>query len=144
MAWEVPGGHKTSPVVREGLRLRGVGKERVKLAARSRVGGGGGGVCTHCEGGGPTFEPRGDLGVLVCADCPGWGAQIRHGILPRISLDFLVCVRGCVLSYAATAQVHGTVYDGAPDRDGLGERIGESLARARRVYENESVWHSGR
>jgi hypothetical protein len=100
-------------------------------------------VCTHCEGDGPTFEPGGDLGVLVCADCPGWGAQIRHGILPRISLGFLVCVRvrrcGCVMCYAATAQVHGTVYDRAPDRDGLGERIGESLARARRVYENESV-----
>jgi hypothetical protein len=108
-------------------------------------GGGSGGVCTHCEGDGPTFDPRGDLGVLVCADCSGWGAQIRHGILPRISLAFLACVRargcgcGCVLCYAATAQVHGTVYDRAPDRDRLGERIGESLARARRVYENESV-----
>ena len=42
---------------------------------------------THCESHGPAVKPRGDLGVLVGADCPRWRTQVK--------IEVEICRRGC-------------------------------------------------
>ena len=55
------------------------------VCMRARAGGAGvkkgkdGGHAAHCESCGPAVEPRGDLGVLVGADCPGRRTQVKIG-----------------------------------------------------------------
>jgi hypothetical protein len=107
----------------------------------------GGGRATHREGRGPTLEPRRDLCMLVSADRPRRRAQIRRGavvivVIGLLPLHFPSCCR-CVRGWASlveeeATQACGAVDDGAPNRYGLGKCVGEALASARRVYENES------
>ena len=122
---------------REGIRriLCAWGVRRKTLADRGRKGV----AATHCEGRGPAIEPRGDLGVLVRTHCSRWRVQVRRGALVRFLPRFRECVGGWAwasLDKEAT-QARSAVDDGAPDRYGLGKRIGEALAGARRVYDNE-------
>ena len=116
----------------------------VRVRARTRRGkqleGGGvkkgkGGGGTYCECRGPAVEPCSDLGVLVGADCPGRRMQVKKIRRRRRRRD---ARRRCLEGAAATAQACGAVDDGAPDRHGLGEGVGEALACARRIYENNS------
>jgi hypothetical protein len=61
------------------------------------------------------------------------------GFLLLLPLHFPGCVRGWAsLVEEEATQVRGTVDDGAPNRYGLGKCVGEALAGAGRVYENES------
>jgi len=86
--------------------------------------------------------------MLVSADCPRRRAQIRRGAIVIIALGFILLplplhFPGCVRCWASlveeeATQTCGAVDDSAPNRYGLGKCVGEALACARRVYENES------
>ena len=66
----------TSPVR---ATARAVGGVKGKTPGRRRV--------TRCESHGPAVKPRGDLGVLVGADCPRWRTQVK--------IEVEICRRGC-------------------------------------------------
>ena len=76
------------------------------------------------------------MGVLVRTHGSRWRVQVRRGALPR----FRDCVGGWASLDAEATKARGAVDDGAPDRYGLGKRIGEALAGARRVYDDEPGW----